>query len=409
MSATGWPFGLMAEGVLFALGVLAGLAGLYLLVLALAALGYRVPRVGGASTKRLAVLVPAHDEEELIERCVASLQSQDYPRDLFRIVVIADNCTDRTAELARRAGAEVLIRCAPEARGKGQALRWAMDHVLARPDAPDAVVIVDADSVADRGLLAGLASHLDQGADVVQGEYLVLDELCSPGAQLRAAAFLLFHRVRFAGRSVLHLPCSLVGNGMLLSRRLVELHPWGAFTSAEDLEYSLALRLAGVRPVFAGSALVRAPVAMSARSAQVQRERWEGGRLHAQRTALPHLLREVVLRGRWELVDAVVDLLVPPLGLLTAGSLGGMGLALALWAGSVASFWLLVPWLVALAAIAAFVLVGLRAGDAPRWMYRRLLSAPLFLVRKVLGLAGVVRSRGAETWIRTERPSEHAG
>ena len=406
MTAAIWSPDWFASAAIICFGTLAAAAGVYLLILAIAAFAYRESQVRAEPTSRLVVLVPAHNEQDLIGRCIASLKSQDYRLDRFRTFVIADNCTDETEALARAAGADVLVRDVPEARGKGQALRWAMDQLVTSAVPPDAFVVVDADSVADRGLLRGLASHLESGAEAVQAEYLVLADEASPRVQLRAVAFLLFHRVRFAGRAALHLPCSLVGNGMLLSRTMIERHPWNAFSGAEDLEYSVTLRVGGVRPVFAGSALVRGPVPASRRSAQVQRERWEGGRLYVARTALPRLLRAIVIDRRVSVVDAAVDLVVPPLGLLAAGVLAGVVLVLGLWGAGFVSLWILTPWLIALAAIAGFVTVGLRSAKAPAWMYRRLVSAPAFLVQKLLGTVGVVRGRAADRWIRTERPGE---
>ncbi len=404
VSTPGWIAGV----VLIALGSTVAAGGLYLLTLAVAALARRPATPRSTSTARLAVLVPAHNEADLIERCMTSLTSQDYPVERFEVIVIADNCTDATPELARAAGARVLIRDAPDARGKGQALRWAMDRILAEPLPPDAFVVVDADSVADRRLLTHLAAHFENGAEAVQAEYLVLDDPRSPRVQLRAVAFLLFHGARFAGRAALRLPCNLVGNGMLFSRPLIERYPWNAFTGAEDLEYSCNLRLAGVGPVFAESARVRGPVPDSGRSAQVQRERWEGGRIHVVRTALPRLLREIVLRRRLSLVDMAVDLVVPPLGLLSVAALTGTMLVLALGGAGLVPIWALIPWLIALVAVVGFVLVGLRAAHAPAWMYRRLISAPVFVLQKILGTAGVLRSRPTDEWIRTERPNEFA-
>lgn len=399
----GARWALIAVGM--SLGGLAALAGLYLFLLAAAALGYR-PRRPLPGRGRLSVLVPAHNEADLIQRCVKSLRQQRYPASCFEIVVIADNCTDDTARLASEAGARTLVRDDPAARGKGQALRWAMDLLLFDGSAGDAFVIVDADSVADEGLLAGLASSFESGAEAVQAEYLVLDE-GSPGrVPLRSVAFLLFHRVRFAGRAVLGLPCHLVGNGMLLSRSLIQRHPWEAFTSAEDLEYSVSLRLAGVRPAFAGSAQVRAPMAKSDRATQLQRERWEGGRLHVALATFPKLAREILVRRRFSLIDVAVDLAVPPLALLAMGSTGGAAVAAALWGADLMPAWSILPWGVAIVVVAGFVGVGLRAARAPSEMYRSLLGAPHFLVRKALGTAGVLRNRGADTWIRTERPSE---
>ena len=344
-------------------GVLAACAGIYLVLLAFASF-VRRPLEAAPPRSRIAVLVPAHDEAALVGRCVASLREQSYPGELYDIVVIADNCTDDTATRAAAAGATVMVRTAPDARGKGPALRWAMDRMLERDPDLAALAVVDADSVADPGLLGALVARLEQGAPVVQAEYLGRDEDGSIRSELRAAAFLLFHRVRFGGRATLGLPCHLVGNGMLFSREVLVDHPWDAFTSAEDLEYSVDLRLAGVEPVYAGDARLAAPVVGRGRAAQVQRLRWEGGRFHVVRTRLPLLLAAVVVHRRWSLLDAAVDLAVPPLGLLAAGSVLGATLGVILFAAGVAPWWAVGPWLVALAAVPTFVVVGLAAARA---------------------------------------------
>ena len=169
-------------GVALALpGAAVAVCALYLLTLALASsVGRRVPAGNAEPRSLLAVLVPAHDEERLIARCVESLLTQTYPRALYRVIVIADNCSDSTAEIARVVGAQVMVRDQPDARGKGQALRWAMDRVLAAANPPDAVVVVDADSIADSNLLSGLERQLAAGHGVVQCDYTVIVDPASP-------------------------------------------------------------------------------------------------------------------------------------------------------------------------------------------------------------------------------------
>ncbi len=388
-----------------AAGVAAALAALYLVVLALAALGHRrVPALEARS--RVAVLVPAHNEAQLVGRCVDSLLAQTYPRALFDVVVVADNCTDDTAVRAAAAGATVLERDEPARRGKGPALRWAMDRLLAaRPDL-DAIAVVDADSVVDPPMLGALVARLEAGAEVVQGEYLGLNEDGSARSELRSAAFLLFHRVRFGGRAFLGLPCHLVGNGMLFSRRVLEAHPWDAFTSAEDLEYSVDLRLAGVRPEYAPEAQLRAPVSGRGQAAEVQRLRWEGGRFHVVRTRMPKLVGAMVRQRRWSLFDAAVDLAVPPLGLLATLSALGATLGVVLLATGVAPAWAVVPWVVALAGVPAFVLAGLVTGRAPRSMWRALVTAPALIASSLATRLRLVRGLQETTWQRTTRAGE---
>jgi cellulose synthase/poly-beta-1,6-N-acetylglucosamine synthase-like glycosyltransferase len=395
-------------------GLSAAAAGAYLDVLAAAAAHRRPAPAPTPPMSRLAILVPAHNEADYIARSVGSLLTQDYPEHLFRIVVIADNCTDATAAIAASAGASVLVRDNPDAPGKGQALRWAMDQLMHTPDGPDgpdgpdAIVVVDADTVADAGMLRALAGWLEQGASVVQGEYLALEEDASPAATLRAVGLLLFHKVRFSGRAAIGLPCSLVGNGMLFSRQVLEEVPWSAFSSVEDLEYTIDLRLAGHDPVYAPNARLWAPLAVGGRAERVQRLRWEGGRFHVVRTRLPKLVGEIVRGRRWSLLDAAVDLLVPPLGVLTVIAVAGTGIAVVAVARG-APVWIALPWAAASVSIPIFVLGGLASAHAPRTAYRSLALAPAHVASSLLTRLRLFRGLGANTWERTQRPSDSPG
>ena len=394
-------FGALASGVAL-VGTVAALASCYLIVLALAAFLPRRSAPAGAPLARLAVLVPAHDEALLIERCLRSLIAQSYPRHLFEIVVIADNCEDETAAIARRAGARVMQRVDPDARGKGRALRWAMDELVAGPEPPDAFAVVDADSVCDPGLLRALEAKLREGAHAVQGEYLVLGETGSRRERITAVGFLLFHRVRLGGRAALGLPASLVGNGMLLSRELILRQPWDAFSGAEDLEYTVRLRLAGVRPAYAPDARVRGPMPERAASAIEQRLRWEGGRFYVQRRFLGRLLKACLEAppGPW---DMALDLAIPPLGLLAGIALLGLGAAAGLVTLGAAPAAIMLPWVVALVGIPGFALTGLLAARAPRAFWIALLSAPLFVVWKLVAYRRLLRGFDPERWVRSER------
>ena len=393
---------------LIAIATLEAAAALYLLLLAAAAWWYRDTESTGEPRSGVVVLVPAHNEADLIGRCITSLVRQDYPRSLLRLVVIVDNCTDRTAELAQAAGAEVLIRTDHRERGKGRALRWAMDILMARDEATDAFVIVDADSVAHPRLLRELVQQFEQGSSVVQADYSVLCDSDSSRVKLRAVAFLLCHRVRFSGRAVLHMPCGLVGNGMLISREVVNAHPWSAFTSAEDLEYTLTLRQAGIKPTYARAASVAGPAPATARGAQIQRARWEGGRIHIARKAIPTIFGQIARDRRLSNLDVAVDLMVPPLGVLAIGVLGCGAALVALCAANLMTPFALTPVAFALSALVGFVGLGLGAARAPAWMYRSLILAPVFLAEKLWGTGRVIRNRKANDWIRTERPSEVA-
>ena len=391
-------------------GAAVAVCALYLLTLALASsIGRRIPASHTEPRSRLALLVPAHDEERLIARCVESLLAQSYPRALYRVIVIADNCSDSTAEIARVVGAEVIVRDHPDARGKGQALRWAMDKVIAASNPPDAIVVVDADSIADANLLMGLERGLAAGHGVVQGDYTVIVDPASPKSAIIAAAFLLFHRVRFSGRARLGMAANLVGNGMLFARSVLEAHPWDAFSGVEDLEYSMRLRLAGIRPQFAPTAYVSGPGPATRAGVDRQRLRWEGGRFAVVRTWLWKLVATSVQRHDARLLDAAIDLAVPPLGLLCMATGGGMVLATIAVVTHLAPLWALAPWAVAVVAIPAYVFIGLRAADAPAVVWRAVLGAPTFLAWKALTYVRLLRGFDSTRWDRSDRQGASQG
>jgi len=392
--------------LLFALpgAILAGLA-LYLVTLAVASFGHRPTpaAASGATSPRLVVLVPAHDEELLVGRSVQSLFAQDYPAGRYRVVVVADNCTDDTAAVAAAAGAEVMVRYAPDARGKGHVLRWATDKLLTESSPPDAVVVVDADSVADPNLLAALAAELEAGHDVVQADYALLAEPGRGMSEMVQVGFLLFHRVRFRGRARLGMPCNLVGNGMLFSRRVLTARSWSAFTGVEDLEQSIQLRLAGIRPRFAPAARVAGPGPASGAGAVRQRLRWEGGRFHVVRHQLGLLIRTAMLHRDARLLDAAIDLATPPLALLSLWAVAGAVFTLIAAAAGLVPGWAAAPWAVALVAVPVFIVVGLWSAGQPSMAARVLFGGPLFMAWKVVTYSRLLGGHDATRWDRTDR------
>jgi exopolysaccharide biosynthesis WecB/TagA/CpsF family protein len=393
------------SGLLSLVALLPLLASLYLLVLALLTRLHR-PRPRHATGRTpVAILVPAHDEEALLGRCLRGLQEAraGIPS---RLIVIADNCTDRTAEIAAGERAEVWVRTDLEHRGKGPALRWALDRLLTGTESPDAVVVVDADSVVAPDFLHCLVGAFEAGHPVVQAEYLVLPEGADDRRRLVAAGFLLFHRVRFSGRAMLGLSASLVGNGMLFGAQVLRDHPWQAFSGVEDLEHSITLRRSGIPIHFEATARLWGPVA-TGRAAGAQRSRWEGGRLATMRREVPRLLAEGVRRRDPQVLEAGAELAVPPLGLLLALDLTGLLVSGALALAGLAFPWVVLPWAAATTALALSVVVGLWAARADRDTFVALLRAPRFMLGK-LSLYRRLGRFDPSRWDRTERPGAGA-
>ncbi len=382
------------------------LAALYLLGLAAAGAGSR-PAAGRRKGRvRFAALIPAHNEAEMIGRCVDSLVAQDYPRDRYRVVVVADNCTDATANIARARGAQVMVRQSPSERGKGYALRWAVDRLLGQADPFDALVVVDADSFCDRGFLSALAIEFAAGNEVAQADDLLDADPEDARAQLEALALLLRNRVRLAGRAALGLPASLCGNGMMLSRRVLTLHPWNAFSGTEDGEYSLTLAELGVHTRFALGAKVYAAPTKGGRGAYTQAVRWEGGRFRMMRVWIPRLISAAWTRRDGLLLSTALDVAMPPLGLLCALAVlgavasGSMVIMGAIPPGAA------IPWLLAVLALPAYVALGIATAGMRAPARKALAALPGFLWLKVRVYLGLVAGRHSNTWIRTQRPAE---
>jgi hypothetical protein len=282
-----------------------------------------------------------------------------------------------------------------------------MDHAVTLPWEPDAVVVEDADSTADPELLVRLERELTAGHAVVQAECVVQADAASSRQQLERVAVALRLDLRFAGRAALGMPALLSGNGMLFSRNILEQFPWSAFSAVEDAEYALRLRLSGVKTRYARGARVYAPATSSERGATTQGVRWEGGRFALIRTWLRPMADRVLRRRDWSLLDMLVDLAAPPLGMLGAAALAGTGVVAVLVVVGVVAPWALLPWAAATAGIAVYVLIGMALSGAPASAYVALLSTPRFVARKLRIYRRLLGGFDPNLWVRTERPHEH--
>jgi cellulose synthase/poly-beta-1,6-N-acetylglucosamine synthase-like glycosyltransferase len=370
-------------------------------LIALAAAGARGRRAEAPSPDRaphLTVLVPAHDEAASIEAAVAGLFACGYPPDRLRLVVVADNCADATATLAREAGAETWERDDPSDPGKGQALAWAIERLHEEGEVTDAVVIFDADCVPSPNLLERLAAELAAGADGAQARLMIADPETSPAAALRSGAYTLMNYTRPLGKEALGLSVGLQGTGMALASRTLDEIPWGSFSLIEDREYHLQMVEAGRRVRFVADAEIHTPAPPSRSGANTQETRWDAGNLYLARTWLPRLLRDGAADSHQRL-HAVIELIVPPQAAVT-------GLwATGLLAGAIARAAKLRRLAVA-AAIAqvAYIVGGLWLARAPAAVWRALPAAPVLVARRLGQMTRIV-ARPPQDWERTERPT----
>jgi 1,2-diacylglycerol 3-beta-glucosyltransferase len=384
-------------------------AAAYLLVLALAAREPAPPpdeRGSAPPRLRFDIVVPAHDEEAGIEGTLRSLFSLDYPRDLVRIFVVADNCGDATAARAEAAGALVLVRDDPTRRGKGYALAHAFAKIIEDAIA-DVVVVVDADTEVSENLLRAFARRFEAGAPAAQASYGVRNPASSWRTRLMVLSFALFHVTRSLGRERLGLSSGLRGNGMAIERALLTRVPYGAFSIVEDVEYGLALGEAGQRIHYVHEASVRGVMVAGERASRSQRRRWEQGRRALARTRGPSLLLSALRRRDPMLLDLALDLLVPPLATLSLLTLAG-AVPMFLRAGLGGPLWPAAPWLVAALFLVVYVVRGwMLSGTGPRGLVDLLVFAPAYVVWKIMLSLRPGPRRSAE-WVRTGREGPNA-
>ncbi len=401
-------------GLLVAAAALAALCSAYLAALTLAAFANRKRRqrrgeFTSERTKphRFLILIPAHDEEQMIADTVRRIHRTRYPEEQFEVVVIADNCSDATVGECAPLDCRVLTRQDPENPGKGQALDWAVrEHLRHWPRSYDAVLVVDADSCLNEDFLWFMNSAMSAGHSVLQGYYTVRNPADNWRTSLLAASLALFHFLRPLGRDTLGLPCGLKGNGFLLRRDVVESYGYPAGSNVEDVELSLFLITRGIGARFVPGAQVFGQMTTSAEAAAQQRTRWEGGRIHLLRQWTRPLLLAAWKRRSPACLDALVDLLVPPFALLAAGTV----LVLALAAGWTLAGEAAAPRLAAslsggsLLLQVAYTLGGLLLVRAPGIVWRRLLTAPAYVLWKLILYLKLVKTpEKTSAWDRTER------
>lgn len=353
----------------------------------------------GAALDALAegvVLIPAHDEARGIGAMLAGLFATLPPA--MRVLVVADNCTDATAAVARAAGAEVVERHDTSRRGKGFALDFGRAHLAA--DAPPCVIVVDADTVPAPGALARLATRAIASGRPVQAAYtMTVDDGVSSTARFSAAAFYVKNAVRQLGASRIGAPALLTGSGMAF--------PWAVFVRlpldtghvAEDLMLGVSASLDGTPPLFDPQAVVTSATS-SDRGTEVQRRRWESGFFQVAGDHAGAVIGQGLRRGRPALAWLGLHLLTPPflpllaLDILAILLLSGLAL-FGIGQGALAT--IAIPTALALVATLGSLLLHGRGDLLKGWQ-----TIPRYILWK-LGVTAAALFRRERSWIRTDR------
>jgi len=384
--------------LLLALALPATASCLYLLVLTLLS---QAPAAPLRSSRRLHfdVIVPAHNEAMVIEACVASLRRLDWPAEQYRVLVVADNCSDATASLAHAAGAIVLERHDEVLRGKGHALAHAFEASRVHGSAY-AVVVVDADTEVSTNLLEAFAARIEIGAKAIQARHGVLNAQASWRTRLMAIALGCFHPLRSRARERLQLSCGLRGNGWCVTHWLLRQVPYGAFSLAEDIEYGIDLGLAGNRVHYADEAEANGLMVSGAQAAASQRQRWEDGRRQLIRSRTLALLWAATRPDGGVCLDLAFDLLVLPVSHVAVNIVMLLALAglVLVWDPSAMGWFVL--GLACAVSLTLYVLRGWQLSGVGLRGLVDLARAPSFVLWKLLLM---LRAHDSAEWVRTNR------
>ncbi len=397
----------MLTFILTALSFLITLPALNLLLITL--MSQRKERLADSSDLTppcpVCIVIPAHNEEHYIARTVRTLRRQLTSAD--EVLVIADNCSDQTASLARMAGARVIERSDTTHRGKAYALEFARAELNRRYGHPEVVIVVDADCDVQRGSVARLCQTVLKTRGPVQALNL-MD--AAPGAHLRtrllAFAFLFKNSVRPTGLARLGAGCTLTGTGMAFPWALFCATPLASDQLAEDMALSKWLATQGVRAQLCPQAIIRSTFPDDPVAQHQQKKRWEHGHMATLFKGSGAWIAQVLRQRQWSDGFQILDTMTPPLSLyvmVLAATLALLSL-LHLLAPAVPIHPAAIAGLGVLSVMAAIVLAWLKQGRhlirAHEWM-----TLPLFLFWK-LPIYFKYLTQRKSGWQRTQRPNE---
>ena len=238
-------------------------------------------------------IIPAHNEEMVVSNLIESLKNQTYDKNLYDIYVIADNCTDNTANVARRAGAIVLERFDPAHKTKGYALQWFLKQKIEENADYDAFFVFDADNIVDKDFIVNMNKKLCQGEDVVQG----YRDIKNPTDNWITAGYALFywtmHRLYHLARYNVGLSTLLNGTGFMVRFDVVKPNGWQTETLTEDIEFSLKRIIKGKKLGWATDAIVYDEQPTSFKQSWSQRSRWTVGHMQCMKRYTGELFNSV--------------------------------------------------------------------------------------------------------------------
>jgi cellulose synthase/poly-beta-1,6-N-acetylglucosamine synthase-like glycosyltransferase len=351
---------------------------------------------------RFMIAIPAHDEAGVIRATVSRLLAINYPAQLFSIHIIADHCSDNTAEAARHAGAVVHERNEGPRTGKGAALSWLFQRTLEK-DQCDAVVIFDADTRVDPEFLRVMDWRLANGDQVIQGQHIISNPDQGWFPALTWAMFLIDNRFQNLGRSNLGWSAKNMGDSICFRVEVLRQLGWGEGLT-EDYHLRHKLLLNGMRIAYEPAAIGCGEAPITWFQAQAQRARWLRGTRDTSQQYAKHLIVKGLKRRNLAMRDGALQASFPSYSTLSFLSLILLMIQVLInyFIKQIFPWPLIGAWTIMVVALFIYPLVGLALERAPGRAYLAILSGPYFILWRTW-LAFISRfGRKQVTWVRTE-------
>ena len=265
-----------------------------------------------------AIIVAAHNEEVVIKNMVESLKDLNYPKDKYEIFVVADNCNDRTADIAKEAGAKVFERFNDKERGKGFALEWMFQKIFRMKRKFDHIAIFDADNLVDKNFLVEINKKTRLGEKVVQGYIDSKNPRDSWISYSYSLAFWLVNKLYQTSRANLGLSCQLCGTGFVVNTDVLKQIGWQATCLTEDMEFTMRLALNNIKVAWAYDAKVYDEKPITFMESWKQRVRWMQGHADVASRFIAPLTKKAIKEHSIVPVDCAIYLL-QPLRIITMG------------------------------------------------------------------------------------------
>ncbi|HHV71082.1 MAG TPA: glycosyltransferase family 2 protein [Clostridia bacterium] len=332
--------------------------------------------------KSFALVVAAHNEEQVIGSLVENLFILDYPKELYDVFVVADNCTDKTADIAASKGAIVYKRFDNQKKGKGYALEWMFEKIWKYHKDYDAVVIFDADNLVDSNFLKEMNNRLKKGEKIIQG-YI---DAKNPGDTWISASFAIsfwvINRTYHMAKYNAGLSTALGGTGMCISMDVLKEYGWGAVCLTEDLEFSMKALNNGIRTTYAPDAIVYDEKVLTFMQSWRQRKRWAQGHVDVASRFCLSLFWKGIKNKNLMMIDAALHL-CQPFFLIAVSIFIGISYINYYVPVYTPIFEKIVPvevWFVITGGQSIFTILCMLIQKVPVKLYKNLLGYPIFLL-----------------------------